>query len=118
VPQVRCSVASEGCLRAPSRPAALGRVAREGWRAAAGPEPDEAAETDWFVPLAAIAESGAPAFRWALRRRDQVWADDLSRLVGGATGARWDASRDVPWGEAAGLPDLEVFTRRSCALFR
>jgi TusA-related sulfurtransferase len=75
------------------------------WRAAAGPEPDEADEMEGFVPLAAIAESGAPAFRWALRRRDQVWADDLGRLIEGATGAQWDASRDVPWGEAAGLPD-------------
>jgi hypothetical protein len=75
------------------------------WREAAGPAPDEADETAGFVPLAAVAEAGAPAFRWALSRRDQVWADDLGRLVEGASGAQWDASRDVPWREAAGLPD-------------
>ena len=75
------------------------------WRAGAAPAPDEADPADGFVPLAAVAEQGAPAFQWTLSRRDQVWADDVARLVEGASGAQWDASRDVPWREAAGLPD-------------
>jgi hypothetical protein len=75
------------------------------WRDLAGPPPDAAEEDAGFVPLAAVAEAGAPTFRWALSRRDQVWSDDLARLVEGASGAQWDASRDVPWRQAAGLPD-------------
>jgi hypothetical protein len=98
-------------LAEPLPPSGAGARLRSGefhtidWRETAGPAPDEADETAGFVPLAAVAEAGAPAFRWALSRRDQVWADDLGRLVEGASGAQWDASRDVPWREAGGLPD-------------
>ena len=91
-------------------PGAAARLRSDGfhttdWRGTAGPPPDEADETAGFVPLAAVAEAGAPTFRWGLSRRDQVWADDLGRLVEGASAAQWDASRDVPWREAVGLPD-------------
>jgi hypothetical protein len=48
---------------------------------------------------------GGPPYAWPLSRRDQVWSDDLGRLVEGAAAARWDASRDVPWHEARGLPE-------------
>jgi hypothetical protein len=72
----------------------------------AGPPPDEAAPDAGFVPLGTIAEAGGPAFSWRLNRRDQVWADDLDRLVDGAAAAQWDASRDVPWHEAGPLPDF------------
>jgi hypothetical protein len=75
------------------------------WREQAGAAPDGADEAAGFVPLGAIAEAGGPAFHWTLSRRDQVWADDLGRLVEGASGAQWDASRDVPWREAGPLPD-------------
>jgi len=94
-------------LPPPGAPARLrsGEFRTGDWRAPAGPPPEAADATEGLVPLAAVAESGAPAFRWALHRRDQVWADDVGRLVEGATGAQWDASRDVPWREAAGLPD-------------
>jgi hypothetical protein len=74
------------------------------WREPAGPPP-EADPAAGFVPLGAVAEAGGPAFDWPLSRRDQVWAGDIARLVDGAAAARWDASRDVPWRDAAGLPD-------------
>jgi hypothetical protein len=94
-------------LPSPGPPARLrpGGFHTSDWRDPAAPAPDEADEAAGLVPLASVAEAGAPPFRWALSRRDQVWADDLGRLVEGASGAQWDASRDVPWREAAGLPD-------------
>jgi hypothetical protein len=75
------------------------------WREPAGAAPDGADETAGFVPIGSVAEAGGPAFHWPLSRREQVWADDLGRLVEGASGAQWDASSDVPWREAGPLPD-------------
>lgn len=59
-----------------------------------------------FTPLGAIAERGAPAFRWTLNERDALWADDVSELTEQASAAQWDASRDIPWEAARGLPDF------------
>lgn len=59
-----------------------------------------------FVPLGAIAEAGAPGFAWTLNRADRVWSDDVAQLVEGATAAQWDASRDIPWGDARTLPSF------------
>jgi hypothetical protein len=81
-----------------------GRFHTGDWRD--GPAPDTVDPAAGFVPLGAVAEAGAPAFDWPLSRRDQVWADDLDRLVEGASAAQWDASRDVPWAEAGPLPDF------------
>jgi TusA-related sulfurtransferase len=69
-----------------------------------GQPPDEADPAIGFVPLGAIVEAGGPAFAWTLNRRDQVWSDDVAQLVDGASAARWDAARDIPWRDAAGLP--------------
>jgi hypothetical protein len=61
-----------------------------------------------LVPLGAIAEAGAPAHAWRLNDSDQLWADELTSLTERAAAAQWDASRDVPWEAAAGLPaDVE-----------
>ncbi|MDQ6803909.1 MAG: ferritin-like domain-containing protein, partial [Actinomycetota bacterium] len=59
-----------------------------------------------LTPLGAIAERGAPAFRWGLNERDGIWADDVAELAEQASTAQWDASRDVPWEAARGLPDF------------
>ncbi|HZC14526.1 MAG TPA: hypothetical protein VE270_10955 [Thermoleophilaceae bacterium] len=59
-----------------------------------------------FAPLGAITERGGPPFRWALSERDAVWADDVGELVEQASAAQWDASRDIPWEAARGLPDF------------
>ena len=59
-----------------------------------------------FTPLGAVAERGAPAFRWTLNERDALWADDVSELTEQASAAQWDASRDIPWEAARGLPDF------------
>ncbi len=59
-----------------------------------------------FTPFGALAEPGAPAFRWTLNERDALWADDVSELTDQASAAQWDASRDIPWEAARGLPDF------------
>ncbi len=59
-----------------------------------------------FAPLGALAERGAPAFRWALNERDALWADDVAELTEQASAAQWDASRDIPWETARRLPDF------------
>lgn len=59
-----------------------------------------------FAPLGAIAERGAPAFRWTLNERDAIWADDVAELAEQTSTGQWDASRDIPWEAARGLPDF------------
>jgi len=71
-----------------------------------GGVPPTVAGTEGFAPLGAIAERGAPAFHWSLNERDALWADDVGELVEQASAAQWDASRDVPWEAARGLPDF------------
>ena len=44
--------------------------------------------------------------RWGLNERDALWADDVSELSEQASAAQWDASRDIPWEAAAGLPEF------------
>ncbi|HWF26397.1 MAG TPA: hypothetical protein VG275_13160, partial [Solirubrobacteraceae bacterium] len=34
-----------------------------------------------LIPLGAIAERGAPPFRWTLNERDVIWADDVAELA-------------------------------------
>jgi TusA-related sulfurtransferase len=68
--------------------------------------PARAPEGAGFTPLGAVAERGAPAFRWMLNERDAFWADDVGELAEQASGAQWDASRDIPWEAATELPDF------------
>jgi hypothetical protein len=59
-----------------------------------------------FTPLGAIAERGAPVFHWTLNERDTIWADDVAELAEQASAGQWDASGDIPWEAAQGLPDF------------
>jgi len=68
--------------------------------------PPAAEATAGFTPLGAIAERGAPAFRWTLNERDTLWAEDVAELTEQASASQWDASRDIPWEAARGLPDF------------
>ena len=74
---------------------------RPPWQVPASAEPAAG-----FTPLGAVAERGAPAFRWTLNERDALWADDVAELTEQASAAQWDASRDIPWEAAGGLPDF------------
>ncbi|HWF33712.1 MAG TPA: hypothetical protein VG295_00020 [Solirubrobacteraceae bacterium] len=71
-----------------------------------GEVPGAADAAAGLTPLGAIAEGGAPAFRWGLNERDAIWADDVAELAEQASTAQWDASRDIPWDAACGLPDF------------
>jgi len=90
----------------PPPPLRRGQLRVANWREGLGPAPTVADPTAGFAPLGAVPEAGAPAYDWALNRRDQVWADDLGSLIAGAAAAQWDATRDIPWQEAGPLPDL------------
>ena len=68
--------------------------------------PAQAEHAAGFTPLGALAERGAPGFRWTLNERDALWADDVAELTEQASAAQWDASRDIPWEAALGLPDF------------
>jgi TusA-related sulfurtransferase len=68
------------------------------------PPPPAADPLAGFVPLGSVAEAGGPDFAWQHNERDRLWSDDLAQLVEGASAAQWDASRDIPWREARGLP--------------
>ena len=68
--------------------------------------PARADAASGFAPLGAVAELGAPAFRWTLNERDAIWADDVAELAEQASAGQWDASRDIPWEAARGLPDF------------
>ena len=45
----------------------------------------------------AMVEAGAPAFRFALADRDEVWADDAGALYREAAAAQWDPGAAIPW---------------------
>lgn len=77
------------------------------WRAGGVP-PARADPDAGFAPLGSIPEARPPAYRWRLSERDRVWADDVGELAEQASAGQWDASRDVPWEAARGLPvDVE-----------
>jgi hypothetical protein len=57
-----------------------------------------------LIPLGAVAEAGGPEYAWRLNDRDRIWADELASLTERAATAQWDATADIPWEAAAGLP--------------
>ena len=69
--------------------------------APAGPSADP---SGGLIPLGAVAEAGGPEYAWRLNERDRIWADELASLTERAAKAQWDATRDIPWEAAAGLP--------------
>ena len=72
------------------------------WRAAT---PAEIADPGaGFAPLGSVVEECATPYHWALGTRDALWADDVAELAEQASAQQWDASAEVPWSEAVGLP--------------
>jgi hypothetical protein len=68
------------------------------------PLPARADPQGGLVPLGALGEAGAPAYSWRLNETDRLWADELASLTERAAAAQWDATRDIPWEAAIGLP--------------
>jgi hypothetical protein len=70
----------------------------------AEPLPARADPSAGLVPLGAVPEAGGPGYDWRLSERDRIWADELAVLTERAARAQWDATADIPWEAAAGLP--------------
>lgn len=75
---------------------------------AGGGVPGHADPSRGLFPVGAVPERGGPAYEWSLNDRDEVWAREVADLTETASGAQWDATVDVPWEAAKGLPsDIE-----------
>lgn len=74
-------------------------------QSANGSVPEVADPSFGLIPLGAITEAGGPVFEWKLNERRKVWAEDISDLTEKATALQWDATTDIPWKAAVGLPD-------------
>ncbi len=70
----------------------------------------EVAEPGWgLAPRGAQIEAGGPAFSFTLRRKRDVWAEELSSIYRQAVGNQWSAGRDIPWNDLPKLSaELEV----------
>jgi hypothetical protein len=53
----------------------------------------------------ALVEAGGPVPRFALDRRDHVWAELVPQLYAQAAAAQWDPATAVPWDAPIGHPD-------------
>jgi TusA-related sulfurtransferase len=91
--------------RGEALPAPGGELRMEALREAVGPAPGDAAPDSGLIPLGALAAGGGPAYSWQLNHRDQLWAEEISSLAESAAAQHWDATADIPWEAAAGLPD-------------
>lgn len=97
-------LAAELPERRPPGPLRDGEFHSAGLRTLAAP-PLHADPTGGLAPIGAVVEAGAPESSWALNDLDRIWADDVAELSEQASASQWDASRDIPWEAALGLPD-------------
>lgn len=67
--------------------------------------PSEATPESGLIPLGALASGAGPRYTWQLNKRDRLWAAEISRLTERGAAQQWDASTDIPWEAASGLPD-------------
>jgi len=72
-----------------------------------GQIPDEAPSEGLRVRTHGVDPPGAalPAMPWTVSRKEQVWTPRLAHLVEQANASQWNASLDIPWSAALGLPD-------------
>lgn len=55
---------------------------------------------DWgFASRGAAIEPGGPAFHYALRTKDQVWAENVPKLYAQAAAAQWSQQTAINWDE-------------------
>lgn len=71
-----------------------------------------AAEADptWgLAPRGATVEAGSPTFRFALNRRDEIWAATAGELYRQAVADQWDPTTAIDWDAPFDLsPDMEA----------
>lgn len=74
----------------------------------------ESADPAWgLAPRGAIVEAGGPQFSFPLKRKQDVWAENLSTIYRQAVANQWSAARDIPWNRLPKLPsELESAVRQ------
>lgn len=66
----------------------------------------ESADPAWgLAPRGATIEAGGPQFAFPLKRKRDVWAQNLASIYKQAVANQWSAARDIPWKD---LPELPV----------
>jgi hypothetical protein len=72
-----------------------------------GELPEVAAPEGLRIRTHDVQPAGAPlpAMPWLVNRKEQVWTPRLAHLVEQANASQWNASLDIPWSAARGLPD-------------
>lgn len=79
------------------------------------PEEAEAAGLRVRTHETADGDPPLPPLPWTVNRREQVWTPKLAHLVEQANASQWNASLDIPWEAALGLPDADE--EAVCAVF-
>jgi len=74
----------------------------------------ESADPAWgLAPRGATVETGGPQFAFPLKRKRDVWAENLSTIYRQAVANQWSASRDIRWTQLPKLPvELELAVRQ------
>jgi hypothetical protein len=67
--------------------------------------PDNPDPSYGLFPLGSVPEAGGPEYSWRLNRHDDMWAEEITDLTERASSSQWDATVDIPWNEALGLPE-------------
>jgi TusA-related sulfurtransferase len=102
---LRRVLADEPAQRGPA-PAAPAGVLRLDELRGLHPVPDHAPADRGLAPIGASAEPSGNTPRWPLSERDRIWSAGVGALAERSAAAQWDATRDIPWEAAAGLPDV------------
>ena len=68
-------------------------------------EAAEVAEPFWGLsPRGAAVELGGPEFSFPLRKKHEIWGEDLQTIYTKAVSNQWSAARDIPWSKLPKLP--------------
>jgi TusA-related sulfurtransferase len=69
--------------------------------------PEEAPRAGSLAPRGASIEAGASSIEFSIRKRSDVWANNISELYEQATSSQWVGARDIPWHQLCSV-DEEV----------
>jgi len=70
-----------------------------------GSEVAEVAEPYWgLAPRGAAIELGGPEYSFPLRKKRDVWGQELHTIYSKAVSNQWAAAKDIPWNEIPKLP--------------
>jgi hypothetical protein len=68
-------------------------------------DPAAVAEQDWGLsPRGAQVELGGPEFSFPLRKKREIWGEDLQAIYTAAVANQWSAAKDIAWNQLPKLP--------------